>query len=372
VQCRPSRIGDFPVGAPIHRTWLVAAQPCVGRGDLGCSCCSTFGAELELPAAACEQLASDTARPMLPTADAVVSDMGSADDGLPDAPLDIFGPGEESGTFDSFGEIVRPDYTSSPDDNVMVEPSCSQLGVTPPPNSNNRRTGTGKTTLFGPSRCQLAVSPASSAASSNPRNRLYGADCCEVGRHRAPTLEDRFRATAMTGFSHRSGRSSAFTSAINSWRSEKVPFVSGDVDKHGETSIRLAVWFGEELDIVLHHMPVSAIEVLDTKKEPDASCVLVADRRSLAVAIGLGQKETGASAWRTNDDPPLRSPVACNGRGVFDQLESQCRDVEVDCMVVVIDDHCGVFDVHSPNLRTERRGQKLRTRRPCCDFRDIV
>ena len=60
-----------------------------------------------------------------------------------DVPLDIYGPGEESGTFDSFTEIViegvfkgktgldveattlvesiRPDYTSSPDDNVIME-----------------------------------------------------------------------------------------------------------------------------------------------------------------------------------------------------------------------------------------------------------
>ncbi len=60
-----------------------------------------------------------------------------------DTALDIFGPGEESGTFDSFGEIViesvakgktgldpesrefvktiRPDYTSSPDDNIIIE-----------------------------------------------------------------------------------------------------------------------------------------------------------------------------------------------------------------------------------------------------------
>ena len=60
-----------------------------------------------------------------------------------DLPLAIFGPGEESGTFDSFTEIViegvfdgktgldpesrefvetiRPDYTSSPDDNVIME-----------------------------------------------------------------------------------------------------------------------------------------------------------------------------------------------------------------------------------------------------------
>lgn len=62
---------------------------------------------------------------------------------FPDVPLSVFGPGEESGTFDSFAEIVidsvakgktgldvegaefsegiRPDYTSSPDDNVVME-----------------------------------------------------------------------------------------------------------------------------------------------------------------------------------------------------------------------------------------------------------
>jgi len=62
---------------------------------------------------------------------------------FPDVALDIYGPGEESGTFDSFTEIVmdsvskgrtgldvedrefvhsiRPDYTSGPDDNVIME-----------------------------------------------------------------------------------------------------------------------------------------------------------------------------------------------------------------------------------------------------------
>lgn len=54
---------------------------------------------------------------------------------LPDAPLDVFGPGEESGTFDSFVEIVienpaeeqgleattRTDYSPSGDDNVILQ-----------------------------------------------------------------------------------------------------------------------------------------------------------------------------------------------------------------------------------------------------------
>lgn len=68
-----------------------------------------------------------------------------ADASLPDAPLDIFGPGEESGTFDSFIEIViedlaeeagveattRADYNPSADDNVIlsgIESSDTSLG----------------------------------------------------------------------------------------------------------------------------------------------------------------------------------------------------------------------------------------------------
>ena len=66
--------------------------------------------------------------------------------GFPDAPLDIFGPGAESGTFDSFNEMTfksiaksrdqesreaRPDYVSSGDDNVIltgIQGSDTSLG----------------------------------------------------------------------------------------------------------------------------------------------------------------------------------------------------------------------------------------------------
>jgi phosphate transport system substrate-binding protein len=54
---------------------------------------------------------------------------------LPEAPLSVVGPGEESGTFSSFVELVieefnedrgqeattRPDYQASPDDNVIIQ-----------------------------------------------------------------------------------------------------------------------------------------------------------------------------------------------------------------------------------------------------------
>lgn len=67
-------------------------------------------------------------------ANAVSGELGGAAD-LPDATLDIFGPGEESGTFDTYVELViehpaqergqaattRPDYNPSGDDNVILQ-----------------------------------------------------------------------------------------------------------------------------------------------------------------------------------------------------------------------------------------------------------
>jgi phosphate transport system substrate-binding protein len=67
---------------------------------------------------------------------ATVTDMGAVNTPYPDAELTVTAPGEESGTFDSFVEIViasvgealgvedalpRLDYTASPNDNVIIE-----------------------------------------------------------------------------------------------------------------------------------------------------------------------------------------------------------------------------------------------------------
>ncbi len=73
---------------------------------------------------------------------AIAAELGSSTV-LPDADLSIVGPGEESGTFDTFVELVlagiaesrgqdattRPDYTSSASDNVIIE------GITGSPTS---------------------------------------------------------------------------------------------------------------------------------------------------------------------------------------------------------------------------------------------
>jgi phosphate transport system substrate-binding protein len=69
----------------------------------------------------------------------LAKEVGATHAPFPDVPLDITGPGEESGTYDSFGEIalasiaydergvadgdpvIRPDYTASANDNVIIE-----------------------------------------------------------------------------------------------------------------------------------------------------------------------------------------------------------------------------------------------------------
>lgn len=67
-------------------------------------------------------------------AETLAKELGSKTD-LPDAPLDVVGPGEESGTFSSYIDIVladiveerkkeettRPDYQASADDNVIIQ-----------------------------------------------------------------------------------------------------------------------------------------------------------------------------------------------------------------------------------------------------------
>jgi phosphate transport system substrate-binding protein len=68
-------------------------------------------------------------------ADHLATEVDGIGSPYPSAPLDIVGPGEESGTYDAFVELAladsiedrgtdeatRPDYQSSPDDNVIVQ-----------------------------------------------------------------------------------------------------------------------------------------------------------------------------------------------------------------------------------------------------------
>ena len=63
-----------------------------------------------------------------PNADGKVTSWNQVDPSFPDVPLDLYGPGTDSGTFDYFTDEIngeegasRADYTPSEDDNIIVE-----------------------------------------------------------------------------------------------------------------------------------------------------------------------------------------------------------------------------------------------------------
>ena len=71
-----------------------------------------------------------------PAAEGTVTNWNQIDSSFPDAPLNLYGPGTDSGTFDYFTDEIngeegasRADYTASEDDNVLV------LGVSRDPNA---------------------------------------------------------------------------------------------------------------------------------------------------------------------------------------------------------------------------------------------
>ncbi|MGG6294543.1 PstS family phosphate ABC transporter substrate-binding protein [Leptolyngbya sp. AN02str] len=63
-----------------------------------------------------------------PESQGTISNWNQVDPSFPDAPLALYGPGTDSGTFDYFTEVIggesgasRGDYTASEDDNVLVQ-----------------------------------------------------------------------------------------------------------------------------------------------------------------------------------------------------------------------------------------------------------
>ncbi len=70
-----------------------------------------------------------------PSAQGAVTNWSQVRDGFPEEPINLYGPGTDSGTFDYFTEAIngkggasRGDYTASEDDNVLVEGISNDKG----------------------------------------------------------------------------------------------------------------------------------------------------------------------------------------------------------------------------------------------------
>jgi phosphate transport system substrate-binding protein len=127
-------------------------------------------------------------------ADALAKKVGGTD-GFPDAPLDITGPGEESGTYDAMitlagidttalaqgvpeakATALRPDYQSSPNDNVIIqgiEGSDSSLGWVGFAYAQNAGTGVKELQVDGGDGCVAPTYDTISDASYPLSRSLY-------------------------------------------------------------------------------------------------------------------------------------------------------------------------------------------------------
>jgi hypothetical protein len=71
---------------------------------------------------------------------------------------------------------------------------------------------------------------------------------------------------------------------------EKVPLVASDVDEDRNVAVRLIAGLGEELDPVIEHAAMAGVEVVDAKKQSDASGELSSNCCSLALTVGLSEE----------------------------------------------------------------------------------
>jgi hypothetical protein len=87
------------------------------------------------------------------------------------------------------------------------------------------------------------------------------------------------------------------------------------------------------------HQPLIAfLKIIDSQEETHTPASLVPENRSLSVTFRLGQQDPGGCSPRPDDHPTLWSTVIRDGRGVFNQLESEDAHKELDRAVVVVDD----------------------------------
>ena len=105
------------------------------------------------------------------------------------------------------------------------------------------------------------------------------------------------------------------------------------------------------------HPSPSCLEVRNTEKQPDSTCVLTADRNDLLLAVGLSEEQSCLRLWRSDDDPSFRTSAIRRRRRVLGKLEPQSINEEPDGIVVVLDDQGGVLDVHAPTVGGLRSAQ---------------
>jgi len=112
------------------------------------------------------------------------------------------------------------------------------------------------------------------------------------------------------------------------FRAEQVPVIAGCIDEHYDLPVRLAPWFGDEVDPHAAHAVVSLIEVVDPQEQPYASRELISNRLRLPLAVSLCEQQRSCRTGWPHNDPPLRPTVIGMRWRVLDKLEAENLDEE--------------------------------------------
>jgi hypothetical protein len=93
------------------------------------------------------------------------------------------------------------------------------------------------------------------------------------------------------------------------------------VEEHGKAALGLVARLLNELDAMVEHPSRSCLEVVDTKEQPNSTCVLAADGIDLSLAVGLSEEQPGLRLRRSDDNPTLRTAIVRGRRRVLNEVE---------------------------------------------------
>lgn len=129
-------------------------------------------------------------------------------------------------------------------------------------------------------------------------------------------------------------------------RSKKVPAVAGDIDEHGEPSVRFVRRTADELDIVRPQTLIGPVEVVDAKEQADTPGELLTNGAMLAFPVGLREQEACCCARWTDHHPPFGSSIVGERWHVLCEVEAEHADEERNRFVVVVDDERHEVKMH--------------------------
>ena len=133
-------------------------------------------------------------------------------------------------------------------------------------------------------------------------------------------------------------------------RTDKVPFVAGDVEKHSDAAVGFGTRCREELHASGCHPCVRGIEVLNVEEETDPAGGLLPDDGGLVFPVSPREQQAGRGTGRPDYYPPLGPPVVRQGRGVLHEIEAQYVNEETDSRIVLADHDGDKAEMHGASI----------------------